>query len=106
MDVERNMNNLKKSVEENWEEFWKDIILNKDGSVNLDQLKKELFDFSDMIHRMMDLTCAITNERMSYATYSVKNILSVAQEVRDDEIAQQIEDDIEDGACSFCNREF
>ena len=33
-------------VEKNYQEFWKDIVENEDGSLNLEQVKKELCDYS------------------------------------------------------------
>lgn len=35
-----------KDYEESWESFWKEICTKEDGSLNIDQIKRELFDYS------------------------------------------------------------
>lgn len=32
-------------VESNWENVWKQVVLNADGTVNLEKVKQELFDY-------------------------------------------------------------
>lgn len=39
-------------VEEEYQRIWKDIVENSDGSINKEQLKKELFDFSRLIENV------------------------------------------------------
>ena len=95
-----------KEVEENWNGHWKEILENSDGSINKEQLKLELMDFSDMINRMTSLTCAVTNSRMSYPTYDVKAILQVKEEIEEEQKEEQKLEDHEDGVCSLCEREF
>lgn len=51
-------------VEESWE-FWKDIILNEDGTINIEQLKKELSDFYIAMKEVGKVYCHITNDRIS-----------------------------------------
>lgn len=91
---------------ENWNETWNDILENPDGSINKEQLKLELADFSDLIHRMTTLTHEITGGRMSYATYPVKTILQVMEEVREEELEEEILEDRKCGECRFCGHEF
>lgn len=93
------------SVEKTWTETWKPILM-KDGQVDVEQLKKELADFSDLIDRHTKLVCAITRHRMSYPTYEVDKILAVVDECVEDEREDQKKDDRDDGACSLCEREF
>lgn len=38
--------------EQKYEEFWQEIVENPDGSINMDQLKRELFDFSTLMHNI------------------------------------------------------
>lgn len=97
---------MSKGIEENWKETWEPILIKADGSINLEQLKKELLDFSELICRMSELTCEITGDRLSYPTYPVKTILSVMEDVRNQDIEYQKECDIEDGICSLCDRKF
>lgn len=39
-----------KTVEEEYNDFWKDIVENPDGSLNVEQVKKELSDYSFLLH--------------------------------------------------------
>ena len=50
------MSNLN-DIESNYNAVWKEILEKEDGSIDMEQLKKELFDFSNMIGRMSSLTC-------------------------------------------------
>lgn len=70
--------------EENWNIIWKEILENPDGSINKEQLKLELADYSDMIDRMTTLTYRLTNGILSYPTYPVETILAVHEEVLED----------------------
>ena len=92
-------------VEKCWKETWEEILI-KNGVLDMEQLKKELSDFSDLIHRHTQLVSHITHGRMSYATYTVGTILQVMKEVAEEERENQIDDDKEDGVCSMCQREF
>ena len=40
----------KNQIEENFNTFWKDIVTNEDGTINIEQVKKELYDYSQYIH--------------------------------------------------------
>lgn len=100
------MSHSKNEVELNWEDNWKEILELPDGSINVEQLKLELMDFSDMIHRTTQLTAYITGERLSYPTYDVATIKSVHQECLEEEREDQMKDDLEDGVCSWCEQEF
>ena len=40
-----------KDYEQNYEEFWKEIV-EKDGNLDLDQIKRELFDFHRLIQNV------------------------------------------------------
>jgi hypothetical protein len=37
-------------VQQVWEEFWKPFVVKNNGSLDLDQIKKELFDFHTLMH--------------------------------------------------------
>lgn len=38
-----------KDYEQDYENFWKEIVENPDGSINMDQVKRELHDFGTLI---------------------------------------------------------
>jgi hypothetical protein len=61
--------------EEHYNQFWKEIVENPDGSINKEQLMLELMDFSEMIGRMSSLACNISNGVLSYPTYSIDTMI-------------------------------
>lgn len=89
-----------------WNKKWKEIVTNLDGSVNIEQLKLELFDFEELIDRMISLTHAVTQGRLSYATYPVDTILEVMDQCQNENLDQSKIEDRVDGVCSLCEREF
>lgn len=66
-------------VEEEWE-FWKDIVCNEDGTINVEQLKKELCDFSVMIGEVPKVYSAVTGGRLSKQLYYADTVISVFNE--------------------------
>lgn len=78
----------KESVEENWESFWKPIVTNEDGTINIEQVKKELADFSFIMEQVPKVYCHITGSRMSKVMYHADTVISVA----DDYFNEQLEE--------------
>ena len=67
-------------VEKVYQEFWKDIVENEDGTLNVEQVKKELADFS----MVMD-NCSSAYEEMSGSLITKPNtyfseVLKIFQE--------------------------
>lgn len=52
-------------VEENFNTFWKDIVTNADGTLNLQAVKNELFDYSQYMHETSIVYDTITRGRVS-----------------------------------------
>ena len=50
---------------ENYENFWKDIVENEDGSINKDQLMRELADYSMVMHNCAMAYSTMTNQIIS-----------------------------------------
>lgn len=61
--------------EESWD-FWKGIILNPDGSVNIDQLKKELGDYYFILDQLPKVYCHITGNTLSKPMYFASSVIS------------------------------
>jgi len=95
---------MSKEIEDNWQNIWRDILEKPDGSINIEQLKLELMDYSDMIDRMTMLTCEITAHKLSYPTYPVETILEVMREAEQDHMDDQKQEDQEYGFCHFCEQ--
>ena len=84
----------KYDVEEEWE-FWKDIVCNEDGTVNIEQLKKELCDFSLMIGEAPKVYSAETGGMLSKQTYYADTVISVFNErygEKDDAVDYLVDD--------------
>jgi hypothetical protein len=92
-------------LDENWNRTWKDILVKEDGSIDVEQLKKELMDYSDMIDRMCHLTSEVSGNRLSYPTYTVPTILTAMKEAQEQEEKDRIEDDRMNGVCSYCHQD-
>lgn len=71
-------------VDENWNENWKHILTHPNGNIDVEQLKKELFDFSKLINNVGEVYCHVTGGRLSYVTYPANTIIEVADEVSEE----------------------
>lgn len=84
-----------------YEEFWKSIVENQDGSINKDALMRELSDFHDLIGRHTEVVSAVTGGMLSYANYPSKTIIRVfedhVQEMCDEAVREYREDHPSDG---------
>lgn len=67
-------------VEQCYQEFWKGIICNEDGSINIEQLKKELYDYSRVLDNVPAVYCEITGGLLSYPTYKSETVLNIFRE--------------------------
>lgn len=81
-----------RDYEKDWEELWKDIVLNEDGSINLGQLKKELSDYAFILEEVPKVYNHIAN--LSYPNYYASVIIAEAddryQELHGDVIREDI----------------
>lgn len=67
-------------AEQVYQEFWKDIICNEDGSINIEQLKKELYDYSRVLDNVPAVYSEITGGMLSYPTYKSETVLNIFRE--------------------------
>jgi hypothetical protein len=93
---------LKKSrnYQEDYETFWKEIIQNKDGSLNIDQIKKELSDYSLLITNLSDLYCLATGDKVSYTTTLAQEVYYLFQEELEDAYNNGYSDGLNDSDLS------
>ena len=54
-----------KTYQEEYEEFWKDIVENEDGTLNKDQIMRELSDYSMVMDNCAKAYYTMTNGRIS-----------------------------------------
>lgn len=67
-------------VEQVYQGFWKDIICNEDGSINMEQLKKELYDCHRMIDNVPIVYSEVTGGTLSYPTYKADTVVDIFRE--------------------------
>jgi hypothetical protein len=54
-----------KAVEETWNDFWKEIVCKPDGTLNVEQVKKELHDYKIVMDCASKAFDAVTGGRVS-----------------------------------------
>lgn len=89
--TEEDMRN-QKSVDEVWE-YWKEFICNDDGSVNVDNLKKELSDLDFIVDQVSEVYCALTGQTLSKPFYYADIIIGL----HNDELTNAYNNGYEDG---------
>ena len=62
-----------------YEDFWKDIVENEDGTLNKDQVMRELSDYSMVMDNCARAYCLMTKQRISKQNtmfFEVENIFN------------------------------
>ena len=54
-----------KTYQEEYEDFWKSIVENEDGTLNKDQIMRELSDYSMVMDNCARAYCLMTKQRIS-----------------------------------------
>ena len=67
-------------VEQVYQEFWKDIICDDDGNIDVEQLKKELCDFYVMIQNVPKVYYEVTGGTLSKCLYDAEYVISFFDE--------------------------
>ena len=67
-------------VEKVFQEFWADIVCNEDGSINMEQVKKELSDYSFILGEVPKVYSEVTCGLLSKPNYYAESVLSVFRE--------------------------
>lgn len=78
--------------EQVYDEFWKDIVENEDGTLNVDQVKRELADFHHMLAEVPLVYSHITGGELSKPNYYARDVISAAEEY----ISRCIEEGLQD----------
>ena len=66
-------------IEKKWE-FWQTIICNEDGTINIEQLKKELCDYSLMLGEVPYVYSEVTGGMLSKPHYYADGVIQVFNE--------------------------
>lgn len=75
-----------KEVEQRFQEFWKDIVCNDDGTLNTIAVKNELSDYSFILDQVPKVYSEVTGGRLSYPNYEAETILQIFR----DEFANKV----------------
>ena len=59
------MRNIGRDYVKDYEEFWKDIVENEDGTLNKDQVMRELSDYLMVMDNCARAYCTMTKQRIS-----------------------------------------
>lgn len=80
-------------VENTWNNFWKDIVQNPDGSINIEQLKKELSDFSKVMDAVPKVYCHVTGGKVSKILTDPDVVCALADEHYEQLHKEELNDD-------------
>lgn len=83
--------------QECYDEFWKGII-EKDGVVDMEQVKKELYDFHFMLQEVPKVYCELTGYRISKTNTYAFEVIREAENYFENRDKPTYLDDIEDMA--------
>ena len=70
-------------VEKEWE-YWQSIICNEDGTINVDQLKLELHDYSLMLGEVPKVYVEVTGGMLSNPHYYADGVIRAFRETYGD----------------------
>lgn len=91
---------------ENYNKNWKHIVENPDGTLNKDQIMKELSDFSFMIDEVPKVYSEVTGGMLSKPMYYCSSVISAHEDYLERQREYRKVDDLQDGVCSLCLRQF
>lgn len=64
-------------VEQVYQDFWKEIICDKDGNINIEKVKNELHDYYIMLEEVPKVYSEITDGLLSKPLYDAEIVLGV-----------------------------
>ncbi len=86
-----------KETQDEYDRFWKPII-EKDGVIDLEQLKKELYDYSVVMECVAGVYCDLTGGHISKLMTSPDVVIAKAREVIEREVTEDIIDTLKQNA--------
>jgi hypothetical protein len=79
-----------KDYEKTYKEFWKEIV-ERNGKLNMIQIKKELFDYHKMMGQVGLVYDHITGGAVSKPNTEAKTVIAIADDVVGEQIANRAE---------------
>lgn len=88
-----NRKNGQKEIDLLWEGFWKPRVTNEDGSINIEQLKKELWSSSFIADQCSKVYCEVTNSTLSKPNYYADGVISCYNDCQESLIDKEMAKD-------------
>ena len=82
-----------------WKEFWLPLIENEYGIIDLDKVKKELFDYHFLLTQVPKVYCEITGGLLSKTNYHAETIIQQYEENLNKLFEEYMEEE-----CDGCTR--
>lgn len=104
-----NLDVNKQSYEETWDAYWKEICSNPDGSVNLDQIKRELADYAFMLDEVPKVYTEVTGNTLFKPNYYANTVIGYYEDHVNELVKFQVEDivgEIEGMKCGSISSEY
>lgn len=86
--------------EQQWQQFWREICTNADGSINLEQVKKELSDFSMLLSWVPRIYMHVTGGKVSKENTWPSVVMSLHDEHVNELVEEALRSELEDRASS------
>src|SRR5579859_3922712 len=102
MDIKSMGNQDTRTYEEIYNSLFKEIVENPDGTLNKDQVMRELADYTVMLKEVPKVYCHITGNRVSYPTTLASAVIAIADEVEQERWHDWLQDEREQWECNKC----
>jgi len=76
-----------KDYEEEYEDFWKELV-EVNGVVDMDKVRRELHDYSRMMKECGEVFCHVTNSRISKPNTKAFEVIAIHDDIRSEEIEE------------------
>jgi hypothetical protein len=84
---------MMEDYETTFEEFWKELVENPDGSLNIDQVKRELHDYSKMLDEVPKVYCHVTGGLISKANTKAEEVIEEFENYVEKRIRERLEEE-------------
>lgn len=67
-------------VEQTYQDFWKEIVEDENGNLDIEQVKKELCDYAKMLNEVPKVYSEVTDNLLSKPLYDAETVLQIFRE--------------------------
>lgn len=87
--------NGEETYKEIWEDYWRPFCTNEDGTLNLDQIQRELADYAFILEQVPSVYSEITGGTLSKPNYHAKTVIAVYEDNVNEIVKNHIEEIID-----------